>query len=123
MDKGSEPILLPDIKSTFEIATLSDIASPEFSAQYGLLVDYINKLTELKKTVDDKIKDAFEKEYQETGETHFEADGRKYTYIPATTRVTVDTKRLQTEQPDVYAKYAKVSQVSASIKSTSTKEK
>ena len=119
MSADDKSMMLPDLvpDPSFDVATLSDLSAPEFTEKYNLLVEYISQLTELKKTVDNKIKTVLEAQYNETGDSSCEYNGRRYTYIPPTTRVTVDTKRLQAEQPDVYAKYARVSRVSAVVKS------
>lgn len=97
---------------------LPTIQSPDFNTKYTLLVDYLNQLDELKKKVDGEIKRVMEDEYNTSGETNLVSGDRKYTYIPPTTRVSVDSKKLQAECPDIYAKYARVSQVSAVLKST-----
>ena len=45
------------------------------------------------------------------------ADGTvAFTYVPATTRTTVDSKRLKAEKPDLFAEYSKESNVSASVR-------
>ena len=106
---------LEDIVVAFDLSTIS---SSDFGDKYSLLVSYVEKLTELKKKVDTEIKRVMEDEYNTSGDTSIVAGERRYTYIPPTTRVTIDTKKLQADLPDVYAKYAKVSQVSATLKST-----
>ena len=106
---------LEDIVVTFDLSTIS---SADFSDKYSLLVSYVEQLTELKKKVDTEIKRVMEDEYNTSGDTSIVAGERRYTYIPPTTRVTIYTKKLQADLPDVYAKYAKVSQVSATLKST-----
>ena len=125
MEKGTASKDLVLINSlevipTFDVAT---IESPDFNEKYSLLVDYLEQFTEIKKKVDGEIKRVMEESYNTTGDTNLISGDRKYTYIPATTRVTVDSKKLQADLPDVYAKYAKVSQVSATLKSVITKDK
>lgn len=117
--------MLPEIKPStiLSVAELSDLSSPAFANQYNLLINCISQLTDIKKSVDDKIKTLLEAQYQETGDSSCEYNGRRYTYVPPTTRVTVDTKKLQSEQPDVYAKYARVTSVSASLKSSLKQDK
>lgn len=39
-----------------------------------------------------------------------------FTYVPATTRTTVDSKRLKAEKPDLFAEYSKESNVAASVR-------
>ena len=104
-----------DIIPSFDVTTISDA---EFNDKYTLLTDYLDKLTELKKKVDNGIKATMEEQYNATGETNLISGNRKYTYIPPTTRVSVDTKKLQAELPDVYTQYVKIGQVSATLKST-----
>lgn len=109
-----------DVVPSFDVATISDA---EFNDKYTLLIDYLDKLTELKKKVDSGIKATMEEQYNATGETNLISGDRKYTYIPPTTRVSVDTKKLQAELPDVYAQYVKIGQVSATLKSTTINKK
>lgn len=48
----------------------------------------------------------------------FENDSLKLTYIPPTTRNSLDSTRLKKEMPEIAEKYNKVSKVSASVKIT-----
>ena len=102
---------------------VSTISSPAFQDQYNLLTDYINKFVSVKKIIDTEIKRVMEEEYLKTGDSTLVSGDRKYTYIPSSTRVLLDTKKLQEEQPEIYSKYAKVSQVSSILKSTKIPKK
>lgn len=50
------------------------------------------------------------------GVKSFENDLLKVTHIAATSKTTVDSKRLKKEQPEVYAEYSKTSTVAASVR-------
>ena len=52
------------------------------------------------------------------GITSFENDYVKITHVDATTKVSVDSKKLKSELPDIYAKYSKVSDVKGYVKIT-----
>lgn len=48
----------------------------------------------------------------------FENDILKVTYVAPTTKTTIDSKALKKDKPDVYKKYAKTSNVKASVRIT-----
>lgn len=112
------------IKSLEGLTTLdaSIISSENFNKQYDLLVVSLEQLTELKKRIDEQIKAVMEEEYNISGESSLISGDRKYSYIPPTTRVTVDTKKLQGDLPEIYAQYARITQVGASLRSAPIKK-
>lgn len=119
MDTESTSKELVPFKS-FDLTTISDVSaitSVEFNQQYTNLLDILAKLQDLKEAVDDRIKIVMEEEYRKTGVSSLDTEDRKYTYSPPTTRISVDSKRLEKEQPEIYAKYAKVTQVKATLRS------
>ena len=80
------------------------------------IVDFEKKALEMKLKQDElkkNIKEAMEK----NNITKWESpDGRlKVTYRSATTRTTLDSKRLKEELPDIYEEYSKTSEVASSI--------
>ena len=48
----------------------------------------------------------------------FENDSVKFVYVEPTTRTSVDSTKLKKEQPEIYEKYLKTSNVSASVRIT-----
>ena len=52
---------------------------------------------------------------QEIGKTSIIKDGIRVLYKEGTTRTSIDSTRLKNELPDIYEKYSKTSDVSASI--------
>lgn len=65
----------------------------------------------LEKELKQKIKNCME----EHGVTEFENDFLKVSYRKASTRTTVDSKKLKEELPDIYEAYTKTSAVASSI--------
>lgn len=109
-----------EVIPTFDLPT---ITSEDFSKKYDLLVHSIKQLTELKKKVDEKIKEEMEGIYNKTGDATLISGDRKYTYIPPSSRITIDSEKLKQERPDVYTEYARISQVSATLRSSTVKPK
>lgn len=66
------------------------------------------KEKELKKVLKEKM--------EECGITKWSTDGLCATITSATTRITLDSKKLKEELPDIYDEYSKTSNVSSSIR-------
>lgn len=63
-----------------------------------------------------QLKEEILEKMEENGiEEGFETNGLKVTYKKATTRSSVDSKKLKEEEPDIYEKYLKESPVKSSI--------
>ena len=84
----------------------------EFAKEYALFQKQVAVMDMKLKEVKEAMKNAMEK-YNIT--EPYEDDYIKITYRKATTRTTVDSKRLKEELPDIYEEYSKVSDVSSSI--------
>lgn len=65
----------------------------------------------MEKELKQRIKECME----EHGVTEFENDFLKVSYRKASTRTTVDSKKLKEELPDIYEAYTKTSNVASSI--------
>jgi predicted phage-related endonuclease len=65
----------------------------------------------LEKQLKEEIKEAMEK----NNVTSLEFGELKIKYRSATTRTSLDSKRLKEELPDIYEEYSKTSEVSSSI--------
>lgn len=65
-----------------------------------------------------KMRTELEKAMNAYGVTTFENEFVKITHIDATTKVSVDSKKLKSELPDIYAKYSKVSDIKGYVKIT-----
>lgn len=63
-----------------------------------------------------KVREALEVAMEQYGIKSFENDILKVTYVAATTKTSVDSAKLKKEQPDIYAKYSKTSDVKASVR-------
>jgi len=69
------------------------------------------KMDLIQKELKEKLKEAMEN----NNVTKLEFGELKVSYRNSSTRTTVDSKRLQTELPDIYEEYSKTSNVSSSI--------
>ena len=93
---------------TVELATVN----AEISTKISQTIEAIEKLEEVVKL----FKEAVLSEMQLKGIKKFDNGEISITYIEPTTRVSIDSKKLKEELPDVYKKYSKVSDVKASVK-------
>ena len=93
---------------TVELATVS----AEISTKISQAIQTIEKLEEVVKL----FREAVLSEMQLKGIKKFDNGEISITYIEPTTRVSIDSKKLKEELPDVYKKYSKVSDVKASVK-------
>lgn len=83
------------------------------------LIENIRLMELQKKGLEEKereMRDELLKTMQEYGVWDIENDGMKITRIPASTRETVDTKRLKKEFPSIASKMMKVSNVKESVR-------
>ena len=67
---------------------------------------------------DKKMREELEKAMSDYGVNSFENEYVKITHIDPTTKVSVDSKKLKAELPDIYQKYSKVSDVKGYVKIT-----
>lgn len=72
------------------------------------------KLEEQEKLMKEKLIEAME----QYNVKKFENDSVKFVYVEPTTRTSVDSTKLKKEQPEIYEKYSKTSNVSASVRIT-----
>ena len=70
------------------------------------------KLDEQEKLMKKKLQEAME----QYGVKKFENDQVAFTYVPATTRTTIDSEKLKKMLPEVYKFYSKTTNVSASVR-------
>lgn len=117
MKNDNELLIINELKSIdLENLTPTVIQSDDFNAKYGMLLDTLDKLTTLKKDVDSSMKKALQAQYMKTGEGKVKTDTYVYSYVPGSTRESIDTAKLKAEDPETYKKYVKVSTVSESIR-------
>ena len=109
-----------DSLQTLETRSLTPeiIATQDFSQQYERLSILIKQLDDIKKRVDSEIKEIVQEHFLLTGNQSLVTDGYKYTYIPESIRESVDIKKLKQENPELYKKYVKISNVSGSMRAT-----
>ena len=67
---------------------------------------------------DKKMREELQKAMESYGVDSFENEHVKITHIGATTKTSVDSKKLKAELPDIYQKYSKVSNVGGYVKIT-----
>ena len=93
---------------TVELATVN----AEISTKITQSIQMIDKLEEFVKA----FRESVLVEMQEKGIKKFDNGEISITYIEPTTRVSIDSKKLKEELPDVYKKYLKELEVKANIK-------
>ena len=71
----------------------------------------------------DKVKEALYGTMEKEGIKTVDRNKLKITYVAPSTRVSVDSKKLQKEEPEIYKKYVKTTTVAGSIKITLMGEK
>ncbi len=103
--------------STVEV-TKELIESGDFTPAYEQLKAAIDELTELKKSLDGKIRDTIAPLYENDGTTTLSDNVCNYTLVAATTSLSVDTAKLKREFPDIYKACVKTSQRAASLRVT-----
>lgn len=85
------------------------------------IMQQISAISKQKKELEDKEKEirvALETAMNQYGVKSFENNILKVVYVAPTTKTTIDSKALKKEKPDVYEKYAKTSNVKASVRIT-----
>lgn len=87
------------------------VVAEEFTKEYA----EFQKLTAKMELEVKKVKEALKEKMEEHGLTGYEDEFIKVSYRKASQRVTVDSKRLKDELPDVYIEYSKVSDVASSV--------
>lgn len=100
---------------TFDLSILSN---EDFNTNYQALLTTLDKLQEIKTEVNNKMKEALRKQYLATGKSKIVSGTHTYIYVPATVRETVNAKALKAENPEIYKRYVKVSNVQDTIKVT-----
>lgn len=68
------------------------------------------------KQLEGEVKEALLKAMEEHGIKQFENEYVKFTYVPASTRMTADTKKMK--EDNIFEEYSKESQVKASVRIT-----
>lgn len=85
------------------------------------IMQQISAISKQKKELEEKEKEvraALEAAMGQFGIKSFENDILKVTYVAPTKKTTIDSKALKKDHPDVYEKYAKTSDVKASVRIT-----
>jgi predicted phage-related endonuclease len=96
---------------------LVTIKNNEITINQNFIKEYKKfKKLQLKMDLAEKeLKEILKEKMQEIGKTSIIKDGISVIYKKGTTRTSIDTKRLKEKLPDIYEKYSKTSDVSASI--------
>lgn len=87
------------------------IVAEEFTKEYAEFQRQVAKM----KVKEEEIKKALKEAMEKHNLTGYEDEFIKVSYRKPSQRVTVDSKRLKEELPDVYIEYSKVSDVSSSV--------
>lgn len=79
-------------------------------------------LVEEYKQLEEQLRNNLLEQLELSGATQYTGRMFTATYVKPSTRVSLDSKRLQEEQPEIYASYIKETKVKASIKLTNLKD-
>ena len=89
---------------------------PERYAELYIEYNKIKKeLEEIEADFKAKLIEQFE---SNEGTTFVEKDGLRFTYVKPSVRVSVDGKKLEEEEPEIYQKYLKETKVRSSIRTS-----
>lgn len=117
--KNNALVALNSINQLAEITVTKELlTSDDFVDSYTNLISVSKYLEDLKKNLDNNIKEILKAQYFETGDSSIESNGYKYTYIPETVRESFDSKTLKSADPELYKQYVKISNVSDSMRVT-----
>ena len=96
------------------------VSEEELEELEELMEDIKSKEEELNllKEKVDKVKETLYSTMEKEGIKTVDRNKLKITYVAPSTRVSVDSKKLQKEEPEIYKKYAKTTTVAGSIKIT-----
>jgi len=97
-----------------EINELEHVIQEKISVAVGELQTRLQTLRDKDQQMRQAIKDAM----ANTGIKKFDNEFLSITYVAPTTRKGFDSTRFKKEQPDIYSKYEKLSDVSASVRIT-----
>ena len=100
----------------------SIVSSEEFSKKYLDLVNTLKSLTDIRKEIDEKLKEVLAEAYFLTGDQTIETDLCKITYVPEGMRESFNTTKFKKDHPDLYREYLEVSKTSPSIRTTPKKK-
>ena len=101
------------------------VSEEELEDLEELMEDIKSKEEELKLLKDkvDKVKETLYSTMEKEGVKTVDRGKLKITYVAPSTRVSVDSKKLQKEEPEIYKKYVNTTTVAGSIKITLIGEK
>ncbi len=117
------------LKAEREGRLISDVdlgvSEEELEDLQELMEDIKSKEEELKLLKDkvDKVKETLYSTMEKEGVKTVDRGKLKITYVAPSTRVSVDSKKLQKEEPEIYKKYVNTTTVAGSIKITLIGEK
>ena len=117
------------LKAEREGRLISDVdlgvSEEELEDLQELMEDIKSKEEELKLLKDkvDKVKETLYSTMEKEGVKTVDRGKLKITYVAPSTRVSVDSKKLQKEEPEIYKKYVNTTTVAGSIKITLIVEK
>lgn len=80
-----------------------------------VFLDTLKKIAVLEETIKD-VKEQIKKEMEERGLLQIKLGDKTISYVAPTEKVSLDSKKLKQEEPEIYEKYKKVSKVSSAIR-------
>ena len=111
-------VLIDDLSTQEALDNFVRGIIPEsFAKDYKKLEKLKSELEKTEKTIKEQLIKMFEEHPEMDGKT-VSMDGLKFTYTKPYERLSVDSKKLQEEWPDIYKKVIKKSNVKSTIKTS-----
>lgn len=120
-DRANCNEICTELKYDCEDAISEENAMVEFGKSVLTVTREIANIANEKKrleALDETMRKELQKAMEMYGVTTFENDFVKITHVAPTTKVSVDSKKLKAELPNVYEKYSKTSNVNGYVKIT-----
>ena len=94
---------------------LRDLIPESYGEKYRLYKSLEHELKDMEATFKDKLVDALENSNELKS---LETQGIKFSFVKGSVRTSIDSKKLQEEEPAIYEKYLKETQVKSTYKTT-----
>ena len=94
---------------------LRDLIPETYGEKYRLYKSLEHELKDMEATFKDQLVEALENSNEQKS---LETQGIKFSFVKGSVRTSVDSKKLQEEEPEIYEKYLKETSVKSTYKIT-----
>lgn len=99
-----------------EDITLDVVKGDTFSKQYVDFAKFADRVNEIKKAADTKIKELMAEEYHSSGDKVIDTEEVRFSFVAGGVSQRFDTARFKAEHPDLYEQYCVKSVTSDSLR-------